>query len=33
VVDCTGVFYAEGAGHATRLTPKKKNVKLKDLTL
>lgn len=33
VIDGTGVFYAEGAGHVARLTPKKENVKLKDLTL
>jgi hypothetical protein len=33
VIDGTGVFYAEGAGHAARLAPKKENVKLKDLTL
>jgi hypothetical protein len=33
VIDGTGVFYAEGAGHAARLALNKENVKLKDLTL
>ena len=33
VVDCTGVFYAEGAGHEGNLANNKENVKLKDLTL
>jgi hypothetical protein len=33
VIDSTGVFYAEGAGHEGNLANNKENVKLKDLTL
>ena len=33
VIDSTGVFYAEGAGHKGNLANNKENVKLKDLTL
>ena len=33
VIDGTGVFYAEGAGHKGNLANKEVNVKLKDLTL
>jgi hypothetical protein len=33
VIDGTGVFYAEGAGHRGNLANNRKNVKLKDLTL
>ena len=33
VIDGTGVFYAEGAGHAGNLANNEGNVKLKDLTL
>jgi hypothetical protein len=33
VIDGTGVFYAEGAGHAGNLANNEENVKLKDLTL
>jgi len=33
VIDSTGVFYAEGAGHEGNLANNKEYVKLKDLTL
>jgi len=33
MIDGTGVFYAEGAGHMGNLANNKENVKLKDLTL
>ena len=33
VIDSTGVFYAEGAGHAATIAEKRGNVKIKDLTL
>jgi len=33
MIDCAGVFYAKGAGHAGTLAEKKGNVKIKDLTL
>ena len=33
VIDGTGVFYAEGAGHAAMVSEKRANVKIKDLTL
>jgi hypothetical protein len=33
VIDSTGIFYAEGAGHAANLANNRGNVKLKDLTL
>ena len=33
MIDGTGVFYAEGAGHEGNLANNKENVKLKDLTL
>jgi hypothetical protein len=33
VINGTGVFYAEGAGHAATIAEKRENVKIKDLTL
>jgi hypothetical protein len=33
MIDGTGIFYAEGAGHAARASEKRGNVKIKDLTL
>ena len=33
VIDSTCIFYAKGAGHAETLAQKRKDVKIKDLTL